>query len=296
MRCRSPPKGRRRGFRIERQAVAVAESARALRCWCRIGDPSSSERRCSRPPSGPRTAKMLEYHADAELLWRRWTGDHDRLAIPQDLAGMRFQRTEQHLDQRRLARAVSTEEGMTPWRHEVDVIACREREPKILSPRTSSRFILRQAPHPHCPPHLVFQICSVFISMVGNSVVRLLIAFRSLKELQEFPATASRRPTQGTRTSSPAVLRPSRSVHTSPRPSGHSALVCLDLHDALPDDVEQRGREASRSSCCIVVTNRVGLVANKEPLLCKQRQVEGRDRSRRLPEAYEHAHRSQAVV
>src|ERR1700732_1110047 len=55
---------------------------------------------------------MLEPHADTERPRRRWRGDLDFRAPPEDLAGVGLQRAVQHLHERRLAGAVLAEQGM----------------------------------------------------------------------------------------------------------------------------------------------------------------------------------------
>src|SRR4051812_42188383 len=72
---------------------------------------------------------MLEYHADAELARGSRAGDADGLVLPEDVAAVRFERAEQHLDQRRLAGTVLAEQRMdlAAADLEVDMIASLQR-------------------------------------------------------------------------------------------------------------------------------------------------------------------------
>ena len=100
------------GIGIERQAIGLRQVPRPFRYFHdrRV----LVEREHDVLGSGQRIEQreMLEHHADAELPRHAGTGDPDGLALPQDLARIGLQRTEKHLDQRRLAGAVFAEEGV----------------------------------------------------------------------------------------------------------------------------------------------------------------------------------------
>ena len=156
-------------IRIERQAVAVGKRPRLGR--------DRADRRAvvqrQRDVLGRRQRleqrKVLEHHADAELLRDARAGDPHRLAVPENLAGIGLQRAEQHLDQRRLAGAVLAEQrvDLALGDVEVDMIARRQRA-EYLGQATNLKQVRAVTDlHSQCLPSGLPDMFCVPASMVG---------------------------------------------------------------------------------------------------------------------------------
>src|SRR5436309_3432235 len=106
---------------------------------------------------------MLEDHADAEPLGDPGAGDPDGFAVPEYLARIGLERSEQHLDQRRLAGAVFTEQRVDLALRdvEVDVIARRQRA-ENLRKAANLEQVRPVMICTHSASHPVTRICSVF--------------------------------------------------------------------------------------------------------------------------------------
>ena len=153
-----------------------------------IGDPSSSDSAMfSAAVSASNSEKCWKTMPMPSFLRDARAGDPDRLALPEDLAGIRLQRAEQHLDQRRLAGAVLAEQCMdfALGDVEIDMVARRQRA-EYLGQATNLEQVRAIVICTHSASHLVCQICSVFPQAWYALRCSRRKAAHDLKELQEF--------------------------------------------------------------------------------------------------------------
>ena len=146
---------------VERQAVAVGQR---LRLGGDGGDRRpvvERERDVLRRRQRLEQRKVLEHHADAELLGNARAADLHRLAVPAYLAGIGFERAEQHFDQRGLAGAVLAEQrvDLALADRQVDRVARLERA-EDLGQATNLEQVRAVTASTHSASHSVFQMCS----------------------------------------------------------------------------------------------------------------------------------------